>query len=50
MSHYVLLIVLSRGDTMGDIKERLDNMKIEIQKEEFLKGEGLSNEVNIRMF
>lgn len=28
---------------MGDIKERLDNMKIEIQKEEFLKGEGLSN-------
>lgn len=41
---------MSRGDTMGDIKERLDNMKIEIQKEEFLKGEGLSNEVNIRMF
>lgn len=35
---------------MGNIKERLDNMKLEIQEEEFLKGEGLSNEVNIRMF
>jgi hypothetical protein len=35
---------------MSDIKTRLDNLKIEIQKEEFLEGKGLSNEVNIRIF
>ena len=35
---------------MSDLKERLDNLKIEIQKPEFLEGKGLSNEVNIRIF
>lgn len=35
---------------MSDIKARLDNLKFEIQKDEFLKGKGLSNEVNIRIF
>ena len=35
---------------MSDIKTRLDNLKLEIQKDEFLKGKGLSNEVNIRIF
>ena len=35
---------------MNDIKERLDNLKLEIQKSEFLEGKGLSNEVNIRIF
>lgn len=35
---------------MSDIKARLDNLKLEIQKDEFLEGKGLSNEVNIRIF
>ena len=35
---------------MGDLKERLDLLRIEIQKDEFLDGKGLSNEVNIRIF
>lgn len=35
---------------MTKITERLDNLKIEIQKPEFLEGKGLSNEVNIRIF
>ncbi|MBR5915377.1 MAG: DUF1788 domain-containing protein [Spirochaetia bacterium] len=35
---------------MSNITERLDNLKIEIQKPEFLEGKGLSNEVNIRIF
>ena len=35
---------------MSDLKKRLDNLKIEIQKPEFLEGKGLSNEVNIRLF
>jgi hypothetical protein len=35
---------------MSDIKSRLDNLRVEIQKEDFLAGKGLSNEVNIRMF
>lgn len=35
---------------MSDIKKRLDNLKVEIQKEDFLEGTGLSNEVNIRIF
>ena len=35
---------------MSDIKTRLDELKLEIQKDEFLKGKGLSNEVNIRIF
>lgn len=35
---------------MSDLKERLDNLKLEIQKPEFLEGKGLSNEVNIRIF
>ena len=35
---------------MSDIKERLDNLRTEIQKPEFLEGKGLSNEVNIRIF
>ena len=35
---------------MSSITERLDNLKLEIQKPEFLEGKGLSNEVNIRIF
>lgn len=35
---------------MSDIKERLDQLKKTIQEEDFLKGKGLSNEVNIRLF
>lgn len=35
---------------MSKINERLDNLKLEIQKPEFLEGKGLSNEVNIRIF
>ena len=35
---------------MSDITERLDNLKETIQKDDFLQGKGLSNEVNIRMF
>lgn len=35
---------------MVDIKERLDNLRVHIQKTEFLEGKGLSNEVNIRIF
>ncbi len=35
---------------MSDIKERLDRLKETIQTEEFKKGKGLSNEVNIRIF
>lgn len=34
---------------MSNINERLDNLKLEIQKPEFLEGKGLSNEVNIRI-
>lgn len=33
---------------MSKINERLDHLKLEIQKPEFLEGQGLSNEVNIR--
>jgi len=35
---------------MDNLKERLDYLKAEIQKSEFLEGKGLSNEVNIRIF
>lgn len=35
---------------MSIIKERLDLLREEIQKEDFLDGKGLSNEVNIRIF
>ncbi len=35
---------------MNELEERLDRLKEEIQKEEFLEGKGLSNEVNIRIF
>lgn len=35
---------------MNKIAERLDLLKEEIQKPEFLEGKGLSNEVNIRIF
>lgn len=35
---------------MSNLHERLDNLKTEIQKPEFLEGKGLSNEVNIRIF
>lgn len=35
---------------MQNIKQRLDCLREEIQKEDFLKGKGLSNEVNIRIF
>lgn len=35
---------------MSKLNERLDNLKLEIQKPEFLEGKGLSYEVNIRIF
>ena len=35
---------------MRDLKERLDLLREEIQKDNFLDGKGLSNEVNIRIF
>lgn len=35
---------------MKTITERLDELREEIQKPEFLEGKGLSNEVNIRIF
>ena len=35
---------------MSKIKERLDLLREEIQKDDFLDGKGLSNEVNIRIF
>ncbi len=35
---------------MSELKERLDHLKQDMQKEEFLEGKGLSNEVNIRIF
>ena len=35
---------------MSDILERLDKLKARIQDEDFLKGNGLSNEVNIHIF
>lgn len=35
---------------MSSITERLDELRKRIQEEDFLKGKGLSNEVNIRMF
>lgn len=35
---------------MSKLKERLDLLREEIQKDEFLEGKGLSNEVNIRIF
>lgn len=35
---------------MSDLKKRLDLLREEIQKDDFLDGKGLSNEVNIRIF
>lgn len=35
---------------MSEIKERLDKLRENIQKPDFLEGKGLSNEVNIRIF
>ena len=35
---------------MSDILERLDKLKTRIHEEDFLKGNGLSNEVNIHIF
>lgn len=35
---------------MSNLKERLDLLREEIQKQDFLQGKGLSNEVNIRIF
>lgn len=35
---------------MSNIEERLDRVKVLIQKPEFLEGKGLSNEVNIHIF
>ena len=35
---------------MSNLTERLDMLREEIQKEDFLDGKGLSNEVNIRIF
>ena len=35
---------------MSDVLERLDKLKARIQEDDFLKGNGLSNEVNIHIF
>lgn len=35
---------------MSNIKERLDRLRILVQDQDFLEGNGLSNEVNIRIF
>ncbi|MDO4518334.1 MAG: DUF1788 domain-containing protein [Bacillota bacterium] len=35
---------------MDKLNERLDHLKEEMQKPDFLEGKGLSNEVNIRIF
>ncbi len=35
---------------MSDILERLDKLKARMQEDSFLRGEGLSNEVNIHIF
>lgn len=35
---------------MSNIKERLDQLRAEIQSKDFLEGKGLSNEVNIQIF
>ena len=35
---------------MSNLTERLDMLRKEIQKDDFLDGKGLSNEVNIRIF
>ena len=35
---------------MSTIEERLDRVRVLMQESEFLSGEGLSNEVNIRIF
>ena len=35
---------------MSKLNERLDLLREEIQKDDFLDGKGLSNEVNIRIF
>ena len=35
---------------MSDINERLDQLRDKIQKQDFLEGKGLSNEVNIQLF
>ncbi len=35
---------------MSSLNERLDNLRVLIQKPEFLEGKGLGNEVNIRIF
>lgn len=35
---------------MSNLEERLDQLRAEIQKDDFLLGKGLSNEVNIRIF
>lgn len=35
---------------MSVLKERLDLLRVEIQKDDFLRGKGLSNEVNIQIF
>lgn len=40
----------AREGGLGQIKERLDYLRTEIQTPEFLGGKGLSNEVNIRIF
>ncbi len=42
---------MSLGDVlMSDILERLDKLKAQMQDEDFQKGNGLSNEVNIHIF
>ena len=50
MSDKVNFSAAERESGLGRIKERLDKVRALIQEPEFLKGKGLSNEVNIRIF
>ena len=50
MSDKVNFGAAGREGGLGRIKERLDKVRVLIQKSDFLEGEGLSNEVNIRIF
>lgn len=50
MSDKVNFGAAEREGAPGQIKERLDHLRTEIQTLEFLEGKGLSNEVNIRIF
>ena len=50
MSDKVNFGAAGREGGLGRIKERLDKVRVLIQKSDFLEGKGLSNEVNIRIF